>query len=64
MEYMKGHFLERLYPTKSSTVFQLSKKVTYFYKEAVIFPFININESRKGLEIDNKEWLDIICYAE
>ena len=64
MEYIKGNFLEKRFETKSSTVFQLSEKVTYFYKESIIFPFVNIVESKKGIEINNKEWLDIICHAE
>ena len=63
--FMKGHFLERLYETKSSTIYKLkAKKVTYFYKETVIFPYVNVKESKKGLEVDNKEFTDIICHAE
>ena len=64
LEYMKGHFLNRNYTTKSSTVFSLSNKVTRFYKETVIFPFVNVKESKKGIEIENKEWTDIICHPE
>ena len=63
-EHMKGHFLEQKHITKTSTIFSLSTKVTHFYKETVVFTFVNVKESKKGFEIDNQDWLDIVFYVE
>ena len=43
-----GHFLERVSSTAKSTIFKLSKKTTFFYKEAVLYPYANVTEGKKG----------------
>ena len=62
-EYTKGHFLERV-KTKSSEIFKISSKFTYFYNESVVYPFVNINETDKGHVLENKDLTDILHFTE
>ena len=48
MKFLKGHFLELVSTTKDSTIFCLSKKVTYFDKETVVYPYVEIEAGKKG----------------
>ena len=43
---MSGNFLERKYYSTQAQVFNLSKKVIFFYKECVVYPYVNIVESK------------------
>ena len=55
-EYIKGHFLEQVTPTKSSQIFKISKKFTYFYSESVVYLFLNTKyETDKGHILENKD---------
>lgn len=63
--FFSGHFLERLNVEKRSTTYKLvDNKITYFYKESVIFPFVNIVESKKGLVLSDEDYTDILIYIE
>ena len=63
-EYIKGHFLERVKTTKSSYIFKISSKFTYFYSEFVVYPFVSINETDKEHVLDNKDLTDILHFIE
>ena len=41
-----------------------SEKETYFYKESVLFPFVNIIEDNKGLILKDEDFTDILIYVE
>ena len=45
-------------------LFNLSKKIHFFYKESVVYPFVEIEEGKKGLMLSNTAYLDIIYYME
>lgn len=63
--FFKGHFLEMIKEKKSHKVFKLSSKITFFYKESVIYPFINMEETDKGFhQLHNNDLVDIINFAE
>ena len=64
INFLKGNFLERDNTTKTSTIFRLSKKSTFFYKETVVFPYVEIEEHKRGLVLQNKVFMDIICHVE
>ena len=50
---------------KRCSVFKLvTEKTTYFYKESVIFPFVNIIEGKKGLVLNDEDLTDILIYVE
>ena len=46
--FLKGNFLERVCYNRSSQVFKLSKKETYFYNDSVVYPYVQFTESKKG----------------
>ena len=61
--FHRGNFLERISHSLNSQTFKVSKKVTYFYTESVIYPFVNFKEE-KGFVLHNNEWSDIIHFIE
>ena len=54
-----GHFLEKKY-----MIFKLNKEVTYFYKDSVVFPSVNITKGKKGLMLKNGDYTNIIVNIE
>ena len=63
--YLPGNFLERTsYETKSVTYKMLNHKVTYFYKESVVFPFVNFAEGKKGYILTNGDYTGILMHVE
>ncbi len=62
--FLKGRFLEMVVEKGSHRVYKLSKKITYFYKENVIYPFVNMAETEKGYILENVDLMDIIKFAE
>ena len=62
--YFSGHFLERVCHNKNDQLFKISKKVTFFYKDNVIYPYVPVVETKKGVILKNDEYTDIIRYFE
>lgn len=62
--YFKGNFLERVNETIKLEVYKLSKKTTYFYKENILYPYVNFNETKKGLTLNKRDLADIIHFTE
>ena len=64
VKFNKGHFLERVSHLSNREIYKVSKKVTYFYSESVIYPFVDFKEEKKGLALYNDELSNIIHYIE
>ena len=64
VRFLKGHFLERSDTGKDFSLFKVSKLVTFFYRETILYPFVPLSESKKGLKLMNNDYSDIIKYAE
>ena len=62
--FLKGQFLEHTFTTKTATIYKLSEELTYFYKETVLYPYVDIKCEKKGLTLTNTELTEIICYVE
>ena len=62
--FFKGHFLELVVEKSSHRVYKQSKKITFFYKESVIYPYVNMAETEKGYILKNVDLMDIINFAE
>ena len=62
--FMKGNFLEKIQDSTNGQIFKLSKKITFFYKESVLYPYVNFKETKKGLVLSSSEYTDIIHYVE
>ena len=41
--YNKGHFMERVADTNSATLYKEDSRETYFYKESVVFPYVDLS---------------------
>ena len=52
---MKGCFLEKVTDLTNSQIFKISRKVTLFYKESVLYPYVNFTEMKEGLILSNTE---------
>ena len=44
--------------------FQLTSKTTYFYKESILYPYVQFTESKKGLVLENLHYMEILQYIE
>ena len=44
---LRGNFLEKQHDEKDHILYSVSNKVTYFYKESILYPFVNIIETKK-----------------
>ena len=58
-EYVKGNFLERTSHSDVKQTYKISRKLSYFYKESVLYPFVNFKEDKKGLVLYNQDLTDI-----
>ena len=59
--FLSGHFLES---TRHPNYYTESKKTTYFYKESVVYPCVQVEHTKKGHLITSEEYLNIINYVE
>ena len=62
-EHVHGQFLEKT-STSTGHHFKLSKKVTFFWKESVVYPFIQLTEIKKGFKISDIAFIGILQYVE
>ena len=63
--YLKGHFMEKTaHSTKTHQTYSLSKKTTYFYKESVVYAFVQFEESKKGFKLDGNHYAEILNFVE
>ena len=50
--------------TKSDVMYEVSKKTTYFYKESVVYPFVQARTHKNGFIITNEELCEILAFVE
>ena len=62
--YVKGYCLESVspYTTKNHHVFAISKKSTYFYKEAVVYPYVQDDTGKDKYLLSNEEYVLVDTY--
>ena len=63
--YLAGHFLEKnkRLTTAEKHGYSLSKKKT-FYKESILYPYVNVMEGNRGLTIQMTDYTEIIYHIE
>ena len=64
VNFLCGHFLEREYKSIHATLHKISKKKTFFYKESVLYPFIQVEPTKKGVQVTNIELANVSYYLE
>lgn len=64
--HLSGYFLEKdeKKTTRKENVYKLSKKETYFFKESIVYPYVNILEEKKGLTLNIEDYTDILYHIE
>ena len=64
--HLSGHFLEKSdkASTMKVTVYKLSQNITYFFKESIVFPYVNIYEGKRGLTLSMTDYADILYHIE
>ena len=55
--FMEGHFLEKNETFKSSAVYNVSKKETFFINKRSCIPMLNLLKTSKGLFYKTNIWL-------
>ena len=63
-QYIEGKFLEKCETAKKGDYYKLQNKETYLYKESVVYPFVQLKESKKGLFLSNEERVVVLNYVE
>lgn len=64
MDYIEGKFMEKFHIVPKGTLYTLSKKKTYFFKESVVYPFVQFTAAKKGFLLSNEEFVTILNYIE
>ena len=65
VEFIKGHFLEKIQSGSKGILYKLeSKKVTYFYKETIRFPYVQFSSTKKGFLLSMTEYVDVLNSVE
>ena len=62
VESIKGHFLEKI-QSGSKGILE-SKKMTYFYKETIRFPYVQFSSTKKGFLLSMTEYVDVLNSVE
>ena len=62
--YIKGYSLESTppYTNKSHHFFKLSKKSTFFYKESVVYPFVQVEPHKNVILLSNEEYVTVDAF--
>ena len=63
INFIKGHFYEWLNTAKDGTLYNLSSKST-FYKETVVFPYVELTPRKKGFLLTNGDYFDMLYHME
>ena len=61
-----GHpiFMATFWKKISTSTGHLSKKVTFFYKESIVYPFVQLIETKNGFQISDIDFIEILLYVE
>jgi len=47
MDYIEGKFMEKVHIEPKGTLYKLSKKKAYFFKESLVYPFVQFTGAKK-----------------
>ena len=66
--YISGHFLERLCDSRKSTIYQEEERTTFFYRENVVYPFVELQaknfKGKNCLELHSTEKTYVLNYMD
>ena len=61
---MLEHFLEQVSDQVTSKTYKLIDKEKIFYRESVVYPFVNVTEKMEKCIISSRDFIDIINFVE
>ena len=65
VDFIKGHFMEKsVFSNSKYQTYKLSRKVTLFYKESVVYPYVNSEQNKKGFILKMDEYAEILNFVE
>jgi len=50
--------------TTKCQAYKMSKRVTHFYSDSVVHPFVNFEASKKGFKLTMTDYADILHFVE
>ena len=59
--FLTGRYLER---GRHPNIYCRSKRTLYFYKESIVYPFVQAQETKKGFLVSDIEFCEILKYVE
>ena len=62
--YQEGHYWERIRDTKKNIKYKLMNKIVHFFKENIVYPFINFEINNCIYLTTYNEYCDILSYVE
>ena len=60
----KGRYLEKDSTSRKEQSFKLMNKFAFFFKDNVVYPFVNFTEKKDLYVITNNDFCDVISYVE
>ena len=63
-QYVVGNFLERTRSTKKGLLLKKESKKTYFFKESIVYPFVQFSTLKMELYLTNNDFADILAFVE
>ena len=62
--YIEGRYYLPKHSRKNDSVYTLDKRKVFFYKESILYPFVQHSPTKDGIIIPNSEKCDIIYFVE
>ena len=59
-----GNFLERTSSTKKRLLFKEKSIKIYFFKESIVYPFVQFSTLKMELYLTNNDFADILAFVE
>ena len=64
VSFVKGRFLEKSVASTKYQMYTLSKRITHFYSESVVYPFVSFEATKKGFKLTMNDYTDILQFVE
>ena len=61
---IRGSYLEKTSTNKNGDNYKLMTKIVYFYKESVVYPFVNFEKQKLHYTISKNDLCEIISYVQ
>ena len=63
LPYIEGRFMEKVDVLAKGYLYKLSKKKRFFFKESVVYPFVQFTGHKKGFFLSMEEYAEVLNYV-